>query len=138
MKTTYLVIGFKSMGESLILGAFGNKEDAENFANDFDKKHCDANEDDLYYSDEDYDDALDWCQDTWYPERWDENRGIPKIVPDDFELDKLIHDIKLNEILYENWEPSVVYPIKVIDAYEGLEKMEEIYLENRVKIDDLF
>jgi hypothetical protein len=137
MKTVYAAIGTRSMS-TIILGVFANKEDAENFANDFDKTHCDVSEDDLYYSDEDFDTAMDWCQDTWHRERWDDSKDIPRMVPDDFELDKIIADIKTIDTIYQNWEPTVIQPFKVIDVYEGPEKVEEIYRENRVKIEDIF
>jgi hypothetical protein len=137
MKKVYVAIGTRDT-TTMILGVFSNKEDAENFANDFDKKHCDISEDDLYYSDEDFDTVMDWCQDTWHRERWDDNKDIPRMVPDEFDLDKVIADMKIIDIVYQNWEPTVVQPFNVIDVYEGPEKVEELYRQNRVKIEDLF
>jgi hypothetical protein len=137
MKKVYVAIGNKTMNP-IILGAFRSKEDAENFANDFDKAHCDVSEDDLYYSDEDFDNAMDWCQDAWHPERWDDTHNIPRIAPDDFELSKLISDVKNNDIMLQSWEPTTIRELNIIDVYEGPEKVEEIYRENCIKIDDLF
>jgi hypothetical protein len=136
MKKVYAAIGTKSMNP-IILGVFRSKEDAENFANDFDKTHCDISEDDLFYSDEDYDSAIDWCQESWHPERWDYENDLPLMAPEDFELSKLISDVKNNDIMYQVWEPTFITELNVIDVYEGPEKVEEIYRQNRIKIDDL-
>ena len=54
----YAAIGTKGF-EDIILGMFRSESDAEDFANDFDKTHCDVSEDDLFYSDEDFDEFED-------------------------------------------------------------------------------
>ena len=130
----YAAIGTKGF-ESFILSIFRDKEDAENFANDFDKTHYDINEDSFYYSDEDFDKALDWCQDYKYPDRWDDENDLPLLVPEEFELSKIISDIKNNDIIHEIWEPTVVIELNVLDVYEGPEKNEETYKKNRVILD---
>lgn len=131
----YAAIGTKGL-EDIILGMFRSESDAEDFANDFDKTHCDVSEDDLFYSDEDFDAAIDWCQEAKHPERWDYENDLPLMVPEDYDIQKLISDIKINDILYECWDTSRVIPINVIDAYEGPHTVEEIYKKNKIKLDD--
>lgn len=133
----YAVVGTKGF-QDIILGMFRNEEDAENFANDFDKTHCDLSEDNLYYSDDDFDNAMDWCQDVKHPERWDSEKDLPLMAPEDFELQKLISDIKVNDILYSNWEATRTIPINVIDAYQGPETVEEIYKYYSINLDSLY
>ena len=131
----YAAIGTKGF-EDIVLGVFRSETDAEDFVNDFDKTHHDVSEDDLFYSDEDFDTAIDWCQDTRHPERWDDEKNLPLIAPEDYDIQKLISDIKINDILYECWDTSRVLPINIIDAYEGPQTVEEIYKKNSLKFDD--
>ncbi len=133
----YAAIGTKGF-EDIILGIFRSDSDAEDFANDFDKTHCDLSEDDLYYSDEDFDAAIDWCQDIKHPERWDYENDLPLMVPEDYDIQKLISDIKINDILYSNWETTKTIPINVVDAYQGPETVEEIYKNYSIKLDSLY